>query len=68
MPTFISYYFTNASKIVRATAIQPVLTTDLISPAYDPASQAPEIQIGDLKDGTTNFQWSRKAGGNAYYV
>ena len=62
------YYMTNVSNIIRATAIEPVKTIDIISPAFDSSSAAPEIQIADLRDGTINFQWNRKDGANAYYI
>ncbi len=62
------YRYTPVSSTVVATAIQPVRALDMISPAFDPASPAPEIQLSDLKSGVTNFQWNRKDGATVYYM
>lgn len=63
-----SYEFSSTSGILKATAIEPVRASDLLSPAYDSSQAAPAILLNELKDGTMNFQWNKKAGANAYYV
>jgi len=62
------YRYTPVSNVIIATAIQPVLNSDVISPAYDPSLPAPEVLVSDLQQGDVTFQWNRKDGANVYYV
>jgi hypothetical protein len=62
------YRYSPVSSTVVATAIQPVRAIDMISPAFDPASPPPSIQLSDLQSGVTNFQWNRKEGATVYYM
>lgn len=62
------FRYSGISSGITMTVIEPVQFEDLISPPFDPGGAVPEIQLSDLRDGLTNFQWSRKQGGNVYYV
>jgi hypothetical protein len=62
------YYYTPVSNSITATVIEPVLNSDVVSPAYLPGDAPPEIQIGDLQQGFVNLQWNRKLGADVYYV
>lgn len=66
--TTTKYYYTSLSNSITATAIEPVKTTDIIVPAYDPNAAAPELLVSDLQQGKVNLQWQRKAGGDVYRV
>lgn len=64
----VRYYYTSLSNQITATAIEPVKSVDVISPAYDPNAAAPEVLLSDLQQGRVNFQWQRKTGADIYYV
>jgi hypothetical protein len=63
-----TYLYTAVSNTIVATAIDPVRSTDIVSPAYDPNVGPPEILVTNLQQGSTNFQWNRKDGADVYYA
>lgn len=66
--TSVKYYYTPVSKVITATAIEPVLNSDIVEPAYDRTAAPPEILVDDLRDGYTNFTWNTKDGADIYYM
>ncbi|MHB9035312.1 MAG: hypothetical protein ACYC64_01505 [Armatimonadota bacterium] len=62
------YYYTPVSNSVIATIIEPVINSDVVSPAYSSGDAPPEVQISDLQQGIVNLQWNRKLGADVYYV
>lgn len=66
--TVSRYSYSRVSGSIRATAIEPVRNSDVISPAYDPMIAPPEILISDLQQGLVNFTWLAKAGADVYYM
>lgn len=66
--TVARYQYSGVSTSIRATAIEPVRNSDVISPAYDPTVAPPEILISDLQQGLVNFTWRAKDGADVYYV
>lgn len=66
--TETTYHLTGVSNTVKATVIDPVHNSDVVSPAYSTSDAPPELQISDLQDGTVNLEWNRKDGADTYYV
>ena len=57
------WLYSGVSSPITATAIEPVLTADIITPAPDS-----EIQLDEIVSGSVRFDWKRKDGANVYYM